>query len=66
LSSDFNQEALIIFYVSLPVSPFWVTQVSAKFCSIYTCEQAFPRMKQNKSKLRSRITDVHLQLCDAK
>jgi hypothetical protein len=22
LSSDFNQEALIIFYVSLPVSPF--------------------------------------------
>jgi hypothetical protein len=25
-----------------------------------TCEETFPSMKQNKSKFRSRITDVHL------
>jgi hypothetical protein len=30
------------------------------FGSTYTCEQAFSRMNQNKSKYHSRIIDAHL------
>jgi len=30
------------------------------FGGLYTCEQAFSHMKQNKFKFRSRITDVYL------
>jgi hypothetical protein len=65
LHSSFNQEALITFYASLPVSQSsqfhklaW--NLASVFCSTYTCEQAFSCMKQNKSKFHSRITNVHL------
>jgi hypothetical protein len=36
-------------------------QVSALFGSTYVCEQLFPKMKHSKSKLRSRLTNKHLQ-----
>jgi predicted PolB exonuclease-like 3'-5' exonuclease len=64
LLSSFNQEALITFYASLPLSRFsdlrkLARNLASVSGSTYTCEQAFSRMKQNKSKFRSRITDVH-------
>jgi hypothetical protein len=62
LHSSFNQETLIIFYASLPVSQFsklaW--NLASLFGSTYTCGQAFSHMKQNKLKFHSTMTDVHL------
>jgi hypothetical protein len=65
LYNSFNQEALITFYASLPVS--WFSELcklaqnlSSVFGSTYTCEQTFSCMKQNKFKFHSRITNVHL------
>jgi hypothetical protein len=53
------------FYASLPVSRFselrkLARNLASAFGSTYTCEQAFSRMKQKKSKFHSRISDVHL------
>lgn len=57
--SSFNREALIACYASLLVSLFSELRkleqsLASVFDSTYTREQAFPRMKQNKWKFRSR------------
>ena len=63
---DVYQEQLIPYFHSqseeeaypilLKNAPFWITQ----FGSTYRCEQGFSIMKLNKSKLRSQLTDGHL------
>jgi hypothetical protein len=65
LRSSFKREALITFYASVPIfmfSELWklARNLASAFGSICTCEQDFSCMKQNKSKFRSRITDVHV------
>jgi hypothetical protein len=52
LHSSFNQEFLIAFYASLPVSQFsellkLAQNLASVFGSTYTREQAFSHMKQN-------------------
>ena len=39
-----------------------IFSVCSRFGSTYTCEQLFSIMKFTKSKLRSRISDVHLEM----
>jgi hypothetical protein len=51
--SSFNQEALITFYASLPVSRFselckLPQNLASVFGTTYTCEKAFSDTKQNK------------------
>jgi len=57
------------FYASFPMSRFYELRkltgnLPSVFGSTCTCEQTFSHMKQNKSKVRSVITYVHL--CDVK
>jgi hypothetical protein len=60
-----TQFCFIYFYASLLVSQFselrkLTRNLASLFGNTCTCEQAFSRTKQNKSKFLSRITDGHL------
>jgi len=64
LRSNFNQEVLIAFCASLKLHPFFELRILAlNFASVFgstcTCEQTYACIKRNKSKFRSRTTDVH-------
>jgi hypothetical protein len=61
-----SHESLLDFYKSLPKDEFPQLVEFAKkkvslFGSTYKCEQLLSRMKFNKSKIRYRLTDLHLQ-----
>jgi len=67
LSDTFNQHSLFTFYASSPVSRFselrkFARNLASAFLSTYThtCEEISKGMKQNESKFRSTITNVHL------
>jgi hypothetical protein len=70
LKSKFHAEgvSLLEFYKKYLLEPGLYTnltdhakKMASMFGSTYTCEQLFSKMKYTKSKLRTRITDVHLE-----
>ena len=66
LKEIFQTESIDKFYASLNESKFanlrkMATKLLVLFGSTYICEQTFSTMNINKSKLRSNLTDVHVQ-----
>ena len=67
-NTSFFEKDLINSYKELPRSEFShllneVSNCIALFGSSYICEQKFSRMKCIKSKLRSRLSDSHFNVC---
>uniref|UniRef100_A0A3B3XNZ9 DUF4371 domain-containing protein n=1 Tax=Poecilia mexicana TaxID=48701 RepID=A0A3B3XNZ9_9TELE len=65
LKSQHQLLSLPEFYQSLDNAKFPLMRLHAKrmmslFGSTYICEQTFPQLNQNKSRLRTRMTDTHL------
>ena len=66
LKEKFQSESIDKFYASLNASKFvnlrkMAMKLLVLFGSTYICEQTFSIMNINKTKLRSNLTDVHLQ-----
>ena len=66
LKDKFHAESIDTFYALLNASKFanlrkMVMKLLVLFGSTYICEQIFSTMNINKIKLRSNLTDVHLQ-----
>lgn len=68
LKQQFDHTPLVEFYSRLPEATYTnLRQFARKYCSMfgstYCCEQLFSKVKNLKRKLRSRLTDEHLQDC---